>query len=72
MVQKKEDAVPLRRVCINLREGDYEWLRQSHDKSPSEIIRLIIIGFRKKVEARAEKTMPSIDEVNLKMEDILE
>ena len=40
-MQKKEEAIPLRRVCINLRKGDYEWLQSTHDQSPSETIRKI-------------------------------
>jgi hypothetical protein len=71
-MQKKTETVPLRRVCINLRDGDYEWLQRTHDKSPSETIRKIVIGFRKKVEAKAEQRMPSIHDIELDMEDVLE
>jgi hypothetical protein len=70
MVHKKEEAVPLRRVCINLREGDYEWLQAFFDKSPSEAIRSIIIKFRKKVEDKAAHKMPTIHNLELDYEDI--
>lgn len=72
MVQKKEEAIPLRRVCVNLREGDYEWLKETHDKSPSETIRKIVIKLRKTVEAKAAQNMPSIHDLELDMEDIVE
>jgi hypothetical protein len=70
-MQKKEEAIPLRRVCINLRKGDYEWLQSTHDQSPSETIRKIIIGFRRKVEAKAAQRMPSIHDIDLDMEDVI-
>ena len=70
-MQKKEEAIPLRRVCINLREGDYEWLKRSHDKSPSETIRKLVVKFRRTVEEKASKNMPSIHDMELDVEDVL-
>ena len=70
-MQKKEEAIPLRRVCINLREGDYEWLQNNHDKSPSETIRKLVIKFRRTVEEKAAKHMPSIHSMELDLEDVI-
>jgi hypothetical protein len=70
-VQKKEDAIPLRRVCVNLREGDFEWLKRSRSESPSETIREIVSRFRKTVEEKVSRKMPSIHDIELDIEDVL-
>ena len=68
-MKKKAETIPLRRVCVNLRDGDYEWLQQFPSESPSERIRNLVIGFRKRIEDQVREKVPA-NNLKIDYEDI--
>ena len=72
-MQKKEEAIPLRRVCANLREGDFEWLKDNSGKlTPSGAIRELVSKHRRNVEAKAEQRLKGTYDLDLNLEDVIE
>jgi hypothetical protein len=71
-MKKKEETEPIERRCINLYEGDWEWLRKAHSRlGPTIAIRELVRRHRKKTEAKAAASMPSASDLEVNMEDIL-
>lgn len=70
MIRTKEDY-RLRRACVNLREGDWEWLQGMYGGTvgAGRAVRELVIKCRKSVEAKAEQR--SLHDPKLNLEDIL-
>jgi len=49
----RKEAYPLQKVTLNLREGDWEWLRQMHGSlGAGKVIRELVMGHRARTENR--------------------
>jgi hypothetical protein len=67
----KKEEYPLERVCVNLREGDWEWLKQMHGRiAAGKVVRELVMKHRRKTEAIAEQKNPSTH-LNLNLEGVL-
>jgi len=49
----RKETYPLQKVTLNLREGDWEWLRQMHGNlGAGKVIRELVMGHRARTENR--------------------
>ena len=61
MAKRKEDY-PLEKVTLNLREGDWDWLKAMHGRlGASKVIRELVIGHRKRSEELAAQRIPQLE-----------
>lgn len=70
----RKEAYPLEKVTLNLRQGDWEWLRTVHGKKgASKVIRELVKVHRERSEELAAQRVDNSAEHQLKlpMEDIL-
>lgn len=72
MIRTKE-GYKLRRACVNLREGDWEWLQGMFGGSigAGRAVRELVIKCRKHAEAKAEQRLETTHNLDLNFEDIM-
>jgi hypothetical protein len=52
----KKSPHPLKRVCINLREGDWEWLQENHEQlGAGKVVRELVINYIESSKRRIEE-----------------
>ena len=67
----KKEVIPIEKVCINLREGDWEWLKTHGNRKAGVTVRRLVAKYRNAVEKIVEKNAPSIHSLEIELEDIL-
>jgi len=61
MTVRKEEY-PLQKVTLNLRDGDWNWLKEMHGQlGASKVIRELVMGHRKRSEERAARRHASLN-----------
>ena len=67
----KKAAYELQKVTLNLRKGDWEWLRQMHGEyGAGKTIRALVIGHRERAEGKAAQRQVSTHELDLNLEEV--
>lgn len=60
----KKSPHPLKRVCINLREGDWEWLMLNHQLGAGKVVRELVINYIEQEQRKIERQAAQL-ELNL-------
>jgi hypothetical protein len=69
---KKKESYPLQKVTLNLREGDWEWLKAMHGKiGASKVIREIIIAHCERAKSAAQQSVKDI-QLEFPLDSIIE
>lgn len=67
----KKEPYELQKVTLNLRLGDWEWLRTMHGEGAGKAIREMVIGHVNRSKAAAEQRYSSI-QLSLPLDAIIE
>lgn len=73
MKMKRKEDYPLQKVTLNLRDGDWEWLRTMHGRlGAAKVIRELVIGHRKRAEELAAQRAATLGQLVLPIADLTE
>lgn len=69
---KRKAPYELQKVTLNLRLGDWEWLRSMHGREgASKVIREMVMGHVERSRAAAEQRFAPIGQLNLPLDAVL-